>query len=100
MSGPTAFLGVDVGTSSVKALLVDADGTSLASASRPLVLHADEPLAAEQDAEDWWAAARDAVRDVLSQARGRSVAAVGLTGQKHALLALDARGRPLARAVL
>jgi xylulokinase len=71
----------------------------LAEAERPLALETPEPLAAEQDAEAWWAAAADTLRE-LSAGRGERVAAVGLTGQKHALLPLDAANRPLSRAVL
>jgi xylulokinase len=95
-----AFLGIDLGTSAVKALLVDADGVILGEGTGPLTLVADTPLKAEQDAEAWWQAAVTAVQVCLAMAPKARVQAVGLTGQKHALLALDADDRPLAPAVL
>ncbi|MHC5011267.1 MAG: xylulokinase [Planctomycetota bacterium] len=94
------FLGLDLGTSAVKALLVDEAGASLAAAERPLRLHRGSALAAEQDAGVWWEAAAEASRACLAEASGTHVAAVGLTGQKHALLPVDAAGTPLARARL
>ncbi len=97
---PDAWLGLDVGTSAVKALLVDAEGAVRGEAVAPLTLCVPEPLAAEQDAEAWWRAAATAVRACRVQAGGLAVRGVGLTGQKHALVALDDADRPLAPAVL
>jgi xylulokinase len=98
--GEEAFLGLDLGTTSVKALLVDAAGRTLGSGRVSLELVSREPLQAEQDAEGWWRGAVAAVRACLAAAPGARVAAVGLTGQKHALLPLDEHDRPLAPAVL
>jgi xylulokinase len=95
-----AFLGIDLGTSGAKALLVDASGGVLASGRATLDLVAEEPLQAEQDAEAWWCAVVEAVQACLAGAGRARVAAVGLTGQKHALLPLDADDRPLGRAIL
>lgn len=94
-----AYLGVDVGTSSVKALLVDAAGREIASASARIPLITGLPLQAEQEAEVWWQGAVSAVRQCLAAASSTRVRAVGLTGQKHALLALDEDGRPVAPAL-
>jgi xylulokinase len=93
------FVGVDLGTSAVKGVLVDGSGRLLARAERALALETPSPLAAEQDPEAWWAAACEVTR-ALARRGGKRVAAVGLTGQKHAFLPLDARGRPLSPAVL
>jgi len=95
-----AYLGLDLGTSSVKALLVDEDGAVLATAGERLALLSDQPLQAEQDAEAWWRAASAAVRACLAAAPQARVHTVGLTGQKHALLPLDEANRPLRPAVL
>jgi len=95
-----AYLGVDLGTSAVKVLLVGPDGAALASASERVPLTADRPLQAEQDAETWWQATTTAVRACLAGAPHAIVRAVGLTGQKHAFLPLDAHDRPLGPAVL
>ncbi len=95
-----ATLGIDLGTSAVKAVLVDGAGAVLAASDAPLGLACPEPGAAEQDPWAWWTAVRHAVRACLDAAVGAEVAAVGLTGQKHALLLLDDVGRPLGRAVI
>ena len=95
------FVGIDVGTSSVKAVASDPDGTILASGRRDLELIARTPLQAEQDAHLWWSAAQAAVRDVVDALPDpRQICAVGLTGQKHALLPLDAQNEPLRPAFL
>ncbi len=95
-----AWLGIDLGTSAVKAVLVKEDGTLLGEGQGELALRVPEPLAAEQSADDWWEAAVRATRACLAAAGGVRVAGVGLTGQKHALLLLDAQGRPLTAARL
>ncbi len=101
MSKQAAVLGVDVGTSSVKAALLDLEsGASLAAGSAALTLHSESPLQAEQDPASWWDATVSAVRACLAGARRVEVKAVGLTGQKHALAPTDAAGHPLRRALL
>lgn len=95
-----AFLGLDLGTSSLKALLVDGDGRALAEASERIALVSERPLQAEQDADAWWTAAVAAIRACLAGAPEARVRAIGLTGQKHALLPLDEEHRPLHPAVL
>jgi xylulokinase len=93
------YVGLDLGTSAVKGVVVSEDGRVCARAEKPLALEARAPLAAEQDPGAWWGAARE-VLSALSPRAGRSVAGVGLTGQKHAFLPLDAAGTPLGKAVL
>jgi xylulokinase len=92
-------LGIDLGTSSVKGVLVADDGTVVASAERALALEESEPGAAEQDAGVWWVAARETIAELVATP-STWVTAVGLTGQKHAFLPLDAAGKPLCKAVL
>ncbi len=87
------WLGIDVGTGGTRALLVDAEGCVRYSAISP---HKDmlmlKPLWAEQEPDDWWAASQKAVRGVLKEAgiEGADVRGVGLTGQMHGLVMLDA----------
>lgn len=100
MSHRDAYLGVDLGTSSVKVLLVDPEANVLAAGGQPVALIAERPLQAEQDANAWWEATATAIGMCLASAGNVSVRAVGLTGQKHALLALDERDEPLGPAVL
>jgi xylulokinase len=96
------FLGVDVGTSGVKAVLVDEKGAVTASATSPLTLLTPRPGWAEQRPQDWWRAARQAVRQVLKPKRGRAprVGAVGLSGQMHSSVFLDRKGDVVRPALL
>lgn len=93
---PLAYLiGIDVGTSGTKTLLSDADGRIAARATVDYPLHAPRPAWAEQDAEDWWNAAVEGIRRVLNEAsvRPEDVAGIGVTGQMHSSVLLDAAGR-------
>ncbi|HEX7453560.1 MAG TPA: xylulokinase [Polyangiaceae bacterium] len=99
------FLGLDLGTSAVKAVLVDAAGAVRASASHPLSVSHPEPLWSEQAPADWWAAAQSAIEQVLALAEregiaARSIAAIGLSGQMHGATVLDADARVLRPAIL
>jgi len=95
MASDTLLLGFDVGTTGGKALLIDADGRVLASATTGYPLATPRPLWSEQDPSDWWTAAVTSIRQVLHGVDARRVAAVGLTGQMHGLVLLDARGTVL-----
>ncbi|MFM7322802.1 MAG: xylulokinase [Armatimonadota bacterium] len=97
------FLGLDTGTSGTKAILIDADGKLLATALREYALSTPHPQWAEQHPDhDWWPAAVGAIRDVLSMAgaTGADVAGIGLTGQMHGAVLLDADHQVLRPAML
>ena len=98
----TCFLGLDISTTSSKALLVDEQGAVVASASAPHSLQTPRPLWSEQDPAEWWTAVTLAIRTALQKAgiTGESVAAVGLTGQMHGLVLLDEQGKVLRPAIL
>jgi len=101
--GPMSLLaGIDLGTSSLKVVLLDPDGRVRGSAAAGYPLHAPAPGVAEQAPEDWWAALRSALAGALALAgcAGSDIAAVGLSGQMHGIVALDGRGRPLRRAII
>ncbi len=91
------LIGMDVGTTGVKALLVDSSGSIVASAVEEYPMYTPRPLWAEQDPADWWCATCDAVRRLLAESsvRARDLAGVGLTGQMHGMVMLDARGEVL-----
>lgn len=93
------FLGLDVGTSGVKAVLVDPSGDVAAAATSPLTLDAPRPGWAEQDPESWWTASMAAIREVLAAAPG-PVAAVGISGQMHSSVFLDGDGAVIRPALL
>lgn len=94
------YLGIDLGTSSVKAVLVDGAGAVRASASSPLEVAHPKPRWSEQDPASWWTATEAAVADVLSQADARRVKAIGLSGQMHGATLLDKSDNILRPAIL
>jgi xylulokinase len=100
MTKADGFLGLDIGTSGVKAVVVDARGTVRSSATTPLTLSTPRPGWAEQRPQDWWTAAIASVRRAVRAAEGMRVAAVGLSGQMHSSVFLDARGSVIRPALL
>ncbi len=93
------FLGIDLGTSSVKVALLDAEGGVRASSSERYDVLAPQPGWAETHPEAWWAAVVAAVNRLDADAR-RSVKAIGFSGQMHGVVLCDAQARPLRRAIL
>jgi xylulokinase len=93
----TALVGLDVGTTGVKAVAVSPEGTVLESAEHGYPLSTPHPGWSEQDPEDWWRAAEAALAEVSA---GREVAGVGLSGQMHGLVALDGGDRVVRPAIL
>jgi len=86
------WLGIDVGTGGTRALLVDEAGqVRHAATAAHEDVRMERPLWAEQRPENWWDAARQAVRNVLAEAKatGKDVRGVGLSGQMHGLVMLD-----------
>lgn len=90
----TYLMGIDVGTSGTKTLLCDRNGNIVTSATVDYPLHASRPGWAEQDAEDWWNAAIQGIRRVLDDvsARPGDIIGIGVTGQMHSSVLLDAAG--------
>ena len=91
----TQLVGLDVGTTGVKALALSPEGDVLARAEESYGLSTPHPGWAEQDPEDWWRAAERALA-----ALGGEPAAIGLSGQMHGLVVLDDRDRLLRPAIL
>jgi xylulokinase len=96
------FIGIDLGTSAAKVLLVDDRQTVRASAEVKLATSHPTPLASEQDCDDWWRAVEEALGRIAAEAPEAmaDVAAIGLSGQMHATVLLDAADRPLRPAML
>jgi len=90
---PEALVGIDVGTSGVKGVAIDADGRVLATASAEYPLSRPHPGWSEQSPEDWWRAATDVLGRLPE-------GPVGLSGQMHGLVVLDAEGDVLRPAIL
>lgn len=93
------FLGIDLGTSGVKAVVTGADGALVAQASAPLAVSYPRSGWAEQDPADWWHAAELAVAGLPAEIRA-GVRGIGLAGQMHGATLLDAADRPLRPAIL
>ncbi|MCL2449484.1 MAG: xylulokinase [Polyangiaceae bacterium] len=96
------YLGIDLGTSSVKALLVDEEQRIVAEASEPLTVSRPHPLWSEQDPAHWWQATERAVHAlrVAAPAPFAAVRAIGLSGQMHGATLLDREQRVLRPAIL
>ena len=90
------WLGIDIGTGGSRALIVDARGKVRAGVTAAHEdMRMERPLWAEQRPENWWDAAVEAIRGALAQARvtGDEIRGVGLSGQMHGLVLLDAGGQ-------
>lgn len=96
------LLGIDLGTSSLKAAVLDTDGCLLAVAGQEYAIASPVQGWAEQDPGLWYQAACTAVRQALRQAdiRAQDVLALGLSGQMHSLVCLDDSWQPLRPAIL
>lgn len=96
------LLGIDVGTSGTKALLIDENGTVVAQATSEYPLYTPKPLWAEQEPADWWRATCASIREVLSKAgvQGGEVRGVGLSGQMHGSVFLDEDNQVIRPAIL
>lgn len=96
------YLGIDLGTSGVKLLLLDVQHRTVASVDVALTLQQPHPLWREQNPADWWTAVEQAVailRKDHAQAWNQ-VRAMGLSGQMHGAVVMDAQGRVLRPAIL
>jgi xylulokinase len=96
------FLGIDLGTSAVKAILADDTGACLGIRERRYPIRQPQPGFAEQAPEAWWQAAAECVRDLFAGAAAdpKLVCSIGLSGQMHGLVMLDASGTPLRDAII
>jgi xylulokinase len=89
-------IGVDVGTSSVKAVAIDGGGGVVAGAERSYPVSMPHPGWSEQDPDDWWAA----TEAVLGELDADDAVGIGLSGQMHGLVVLGSDRRPLRPAIL
>ena len=83
------FIGIDLGTSSVKLLLSDERGSILNMVSRDYPLIFPHPGWSEQNPELWWKACEEAIPELLREFDGSAVAGIGTGGQMHGLVVLD-----------
>ncbi len=101
MRGDMLFLGVDIGTSGSKGVLVSPSGAVAATATRSHTTSTPQPGWFEHDAEStWWGEACQLIGQLVSAAGGSEIAAVGLSAIGPAVLVADGEGRPLRAAIL
>ena len=93
------YMGIDIGTSAVKAAVVDEAGRVVDQASSPLAVARPHPLWSEQNPDDWWDAASSAVGALRRPVRN-AVRAIGLSGQMHGATLLGKERRALRPAIL
>ncbi|MBE6932625.1 MAG: xylulokinase [Ruminococcaceae bacterium] len=94
------YLGVDLGTSSMKVLLVDSSGKVLGSTSQSYPLMMPQPGWSEQDPEQWWSALCVCVPKLLEGVDASQVAGLSVGGQMHGLVALDENDQVIRPAIL
>lgn len=94
------YLGIDLGTSSVKTVLIGGEGELVDDATSPVPTSRPAPLFSEQDPEDWWRATTATVLDLGRRHDLKRVRAIGLSGQMHGAVLLDATDRVLRPAIL
>jgi len=95
-----AYLGIDIGTSAVKIVLIDAKQQYISQASIPLTVSRPKPLWSEQNPEDWWQATCLAIEKLKHETDLSEVKAIGLTGQMHGATCIDKNNKPLRPAIL
>ncbi len=96
------LLGTDIGTSGTKTVLFDETGRTIASSLVEYPLYQPEIGWAEQDPEDWWNAVCVGIRNVLAKSgvKPEDISGVGLSGQMHGMVLLDAEGAVLRRSII
>jgi xylulokinase len=95
-----AVLGIDLGTSGVKALVAGPDGGVLGRGMAGYPVRVPASGRAEAAPGDWWLATRAAVREALAEADRAAVSAMAVAGQMHGIVLVDDRGAPLRQAIL
>ena len=96
------LLGIDIGTTNVKAVLFSADGSPVAMGQKGYPTYYPGPNAAEQDAEDWWESTKFAIQEINHKIAGKDhqIEAICVSSQSPTLLPLDEDGRPLRRGMI
>ena len=100
MGRETVTIGIDIGTSGAKGILLAASGAVLARATAAYPLLTPRPGWTEQEPEAWWQATLVVLRSLAATCSGHEVAGIGLSGQMHGSVFLDAAGDPIRPALL
>ncbi|HHX62014.1 MAG TPA: xylulokinase [Epulopiscium sp.] len=97
-----SFIGIDLGTSSVKVLAIEKSGEIIGSASKEYPVYYPKTNYAEQDPEDWWTGVKEAMKELVNEypQLANSVESISFSGQMHGLVALDKNNEVLIPAIL
>ncbi len=94
------FIGIDLGTSAVKLLLLNEDGQILNTVTREYPLYFPKPGWSEQEPEDWWNAVQSGIVQLIEHADKSQICGIGCGGQMHGLVALDEQDAVIRPAIL
>lgn len=94
------FIGIDLGTSSVKVLLVDENGNIKNTSKRDYELYFPNPGWSEQNPDDWWDAVKECIKDVSKGIDKNETKGIATAGQMHGLVILDENDKVIRRAIL
>lgn len=94
------YIGIDIGTSSAKLLLIDSQGNSIKSCSRSYEIIENTPGWKEIEPETWLYAVEDALSELLSNVDTTQVMSIGVTGQMHTIVFLDEKGNSIRPAMM
>ena len=94
------YIGIDLGTSAVKLLLMDEKGSILHQVSREYPVEYPHPGWSQQNPEDWWLRVQEGITTLLKDQEAHKVKGIGVAGQMHGLVALDSSGQVIRPAIL
>lgn len=95
-----SYIGIDLGTSGVKLLLIESNGHILAEHSESYPIYHPFPEWSEQNSEDWWYAVKKGLKELLKGQNGDSVKGISFAGQMHGLVAIDKDGKVIRPCIL
>jgi len=94
------YLGIDLGTSGIKVILMDPNGSLLGSATSSLTVERPKPLFSEQDPAQWWLGFTNAMDELSAKFDLSKIAAIGLSGQMHGAVLIDDNDKVIRPAIL
>ncbi|CAH0536429.1 xylulokinase [Vibrio marisflavi] len=94
------YIGIDLGTSGIKAIVLDESGIIVASKTEPLRVYRPKDLWSEQNPEHWWTALNKAVLGLKEQVDLSNIISIGLSGQMHGATLIDANGEVIRPCIL
>ena len=94
------FIGIDLGTSSVKIILTDEKMNIIKQVSKAYPLDFSEDGKSEQNPTDWWNAVKEGLSELTSDTAGNDIAGIGVGGQMHGLVMLDKNDHVIRPAIL